>query len=207
MGATLELILGLKVYRVLKIIGVDEAGRGPLVGNVVAAAVIFPTNFHIEGLTDSKKLTEKKREDFYLKITNQCFWSVGEASSIEIDQINILQATMLAMKRAINNLQCQLLSQNKDEIFKVLVDGNRCPEVDNCQAIVKGDLTEPVISAASVIAKVTRDRQMQELDLRFPEYGFKNHKGYGTKDHLIALSKFGAIDGQHRYTFKPIKNL
>ena len=207
MGATLELTLGLKVYRVLNIIGVDEAGRGPLVGNVVAAAVIFPVNFHIDGLTDSKKLTEKKREDFYLQITNQCFWSVGEASSIEIDQINILQATMLAMKRAINNLQHQLLSQNKDEIFRVLVDGNRCPDVDNCSAIVKGDLTEPVISAASVIAKVTRDRQMKELDLRFPEYGFKKHKGYGTKEHLIALSKHGPIDGHHRSTFAPIKNL
>jgi len=206
-GATLELILGLKVYRVLNIIGVDEAGRGPLVGNVVAAAVIFPTNFHIKGLTDSKKLTEKKREDFYLQITNQCFWSVGEASSIEIDQINILQATMLAMKRAINNLQRQLLSQNKDEIFRVLVDGNRCPDVDNCIAIIKGDLTEPVISAASVIAKVTRDRQMKELDSRFPEYGFKKHKGYGTKEHLIALSKHGPIDGHHRSTFAPIKTL
>jgi len=206
-GATLELTLGLKVYRVINIIGVDEAGRGPLVGNVVAAAVIFPANFHIDGLTDSKKLTEKKREEFYLKITNQCFWSVGEASSIEIDQINILQATMLAMKRAINNLQNQLLSQNKDEVFRVLVDGNRCPDVDNCITIVKGDLTEPVISAASVIAKVTRDRQMKELDLIFPEYGFKKHKGYGTKDHLIALSKHGPIDGYHRSTFAPIKNL
>jgi len=206
-GATLEPTLDLKVYRVLNIIGVDEAGRGPLVGSVVAAAVIFPANFHIKGLTDSKKLTEKKREDFYLKITNQCFWSVGEASSIEIDQINILQATMLAMKRAINNLQHQLLSQNKDEIFRVLVDGNRSPEVDNCSAIVKGDLTEPVISAASVIAKVTRDRQMKELDLRFPEYGFKKHKGYGTKEHLIALSKHGPIEGHHRRTFAPIKNL
>ena len=191
----------------INIIGVDEAGRGPLVGNVVAAAVIFPTNFYIEGLTDSKKLTEKKREDFYLKITNQCFWSVGEASSIEIDQINILQATMLAMKRAINNLQYALLSQNKDEIFRVLVDGNRCPDVDNCSAIVKGDLTEPVISAASVIAKVTRDRQMMELDLRFPEYGFKRHKGYGTKEHLVALLKHGPIDDLHRQTFAPIKNL
>ena len=190
----------------LNIIGVDEAGRGPLVGNVVAAAVIFPANFHIDGLTDSKKLTEKKREDFYLKITNQCFWSVGEASSIEIDQINILQATMLAMKRAINNLQHKLLSQNKDEIFRVLVDGNRCPEVDNCSAIVKGDLTEPVISAASVIAKVTRDRQMKELDLRFPEYGFCNHKGYGTRGHLESLSKHGPIKGQHRFSFAPLKN-
>jgi len=192
---------------VLNIIGVDEAGRGPLVGNVVAAAVIFPSNFYIEGLTDSKKLSEKKRDDFYLQITNQCFWTVGEATSIEIDQINILEATMLAMTRAINKLQYQLLSQNKNEVFRVLIDGNRCPDVDNCYAIVKGDLTEPVISAASVIAKVTRDRQMKELCLRFPEYGFKNHKGYGTKEHLIALSKYGPIDGQHRRTFAPIKNL
>jgi len=206
-GATLELILGLKVYKVINIIGVDEAGRGPLVGNVVAAAVIFPTNFHIEGLTDSKKLTEKKREDLYFQIINQCSWSIGEASSIEIDQVNILQATMLAMTRAINNLQQQLLSKNKDEVFKVLVDGNRCPDVDNCRAIVKGDLTESVISAASVIAKVTRDRQMKELDLRFPEYGFKKHKGYGTKEHLIALSNYGPINGHHRFTFGPIKNL
>ena len=191
----------------MRIIGVDEAGRGPLVGSVVAAAVILPVNFYLVGLTDSKKLTEKKREYFYSKITQECLWSVAEASSAEIDDINILQATMLAMTRAINDLQQQLLSQNQDEIFKVLVDGNRCPNIDNCHAIVKGDLTEPVISAASVIAKVTRDRQMKELDLRFPEYGFKNHKGYGTKEHLIALSKYGPIDGQHRFTFRPIKNL
>ncbi|MDA8942260.1 ribonuclease HII [bacterium] len=191
----------------MNIIGVDEAGRGPLVGSVVAAAVIFPANFYIEGLTDSKKLSEKKREYFYLKITQECFWSVAEASSGEIDEFNILQATMLAMTRAISNLQHQLLSENKDEMFEVLVDGNRCPEIVNCRAIIKGDLIEPVISAASVIAKVTRDRQMRGLDLRFPDYGFKNHKGYGTKEHLIALSKYGPIDGQHRRTFGPIKNL
>ena len=207
MGATLELTLGLKVYRVINIIGVDEAGRGPLVGSVVAAAVIFPANFHIDGLTDSKKLTEKKREDFYSKITQQCFWSVADASSIEIDELNILQATMLAMTRAINNLQHQLEVQNQAEIFKVLVDGNRCPDVANCLAIVKGDLIEPVISAASVIAKVTRDRQMKELDLRFPEYGFKSHKGYGTKEHLNALLKHGPIPGLHRESFSPIKRL
>ena len=191
----------------MNIIGVDEAGRGPLVGNVVAAAVIFPANFYIDGLTDSKKLSEKKREHFYLKITQECFWSVAEATSSEIDEFNILQATMLAMTRAISNLQHQLLSENKDEMFEVLVDGNRCPEIVNCHAIIKGDLIEPVISAASIIAKVTRDRQMRELDLRFPDYGFKNHKGYGTKEHLIALSKYGPIDGQHRRTFGPIKNL
>ena len=148
------------------IIGVDEAGRGPLVGSVIAAAVTFPENFYLEGLTDSKKLTEKKRENFYSQIIHKCNWSVGEASCIEIDQINILQATMLAMKRAINNLQLELSISYKDDQFKVLVDGNQCPDVSNCQAIVRGDLIEPVISAASVIAKVTRDRQMKELDLK-----------------------------------------
>tara|TARA_B110000438_G_scaffold75458_1_gene75599 strand:- start:367 stop:942 length:576 start_codon:yes stop_codon:yes gene_type:complete len=188
------------------IIGVDEAGRGPLVGSVIAAAVAFPENFYLEGLTDSKKLTEKKRESFYSQITQQCYWSVGEASSIEIDQINILQATMLAMKRAINNLQLELSISDNDDQFKVLVDGNQCPDVGNCQAIVKGDLIEPVISAASVIAKVTRDRQMKELDLHYPNYGFLKHKGYGTKEHLEALSKFGPIKGHHRNSFAPMKN-
>jgi len=191
---------------VLNIIGVDEAGRGPLVGSVVAAAVIFPANFYLEGLTDSKKLTEKKRDFFYSEIIKHCFWSVAEASSFEIDEINILQATMLAMTRAINNLQNQLLSQNKDELFRVLVDGNRCPDIENCRAIVKGDLTEPVISAASVIAKVTRDREMNALDLDFPEYGFKRHKGYCTKEHLSALSIHGPIEGIHRKSFAPVKN-
>ena len=190
----------------MTIIGVDEAGRGPLAGSVVAAAVAFPANFYLEGLTDSKKLTEKKREDLYAQIIEQCHWSVAEASSIEIDGINILQATMLAMKRAINSLHNEFSSSRQENIFRVLVDGNRCPDVPNCLAIVKGDLIEPVISAASIIAKVTRDRQMKELDLKYPEYGFARHKGYGTKEHLIALSKYGPIKGIHRYTFAPIKN-
>ena len=190
----------------MTIIGVDEAGRGPLAGSVVAAAVAFPANFYLEGLTDSKKLTEKKREDLYAQITEQCYWSVAEASSIEIDGINILQATLLAMKRAINSLHNEFSSSRHENIFRVLVDGNQCPDVPNCLAIVKGDLIEPVISAASIIAKVTRDRQMKELDLKYPEYGFSRHKGYGTKEHLIALSKYGPIKGIHRYTFAPIKD-
>jgi len=190
----------------LTIIGVDEAGRGPLAGSVVAAAVAFPANFYLEGLTDSKKLAEKKREDLYAQITEQCYWSVAEASSIEIDGINILQATLLAMKRAINSLHNEFSSSRHENIFRVLVDGNQCPDVPNCLAIVKGDLIEPVISAASIIAKVTRDRQMKELDLKYPEYGFSRHKGYGTKEHLIALSKYGPIKGIHRYTFAPIKD-
>ena len=190
----------------MTIIGVDEAGRGPLVGSVVAAAVVFPANFYLEGLTDSKKITEKKREDLYTEITEQCYWSVAEANSIEIDEINILQATLLAMKRSINNLQNEFYSSIDENIFRVLVDGNQCPDVPNCLAIVKGDLIEPVISAASIVAKVTRDKQMKELDLKYPDYGFSRHKGYGTKEHLIALSKYGPIKGMHRYTFAPIKN-
>lgn len=190
----------------MTIIGVDEAGRGPLVGSVVAAAVVFPANFYLEGLTDSKKLTEKKREDLYTQITEQCYWSVAEASSIEIDEINILQATLMSMKRAINNLQNEFPISSHENIFRVLVDGNQCPDVPNCLAIVKGDLIEPVISAASILAKVTRDRQMKELDLKYPNYGFARHKGYGTKEHLTALSKYGPIKGMHRHTFAPIKN-
>ena len=190
----------------MTIIGVDEAGRGPLAGSVVAAAVAFPANFYLEGLTDSKKLTEKKREYLYAQIAEQCHWSVAEASSIEIDEINILQATLLAMKRSINNLQNEFFSSSHENIFRILVDGNQCPDLPNCLAIVKGDLIEPVISAASIIAKVTRDRQMKELDLKYPEYGFSRHKGYGTKEHLIALSKYGPIKGIHRYTFAPIKD-
>ena len=189
------------------IIGVDEAGRGPLAGSVVAAAVAFPPQFHIDGITDSKKLSEKKREGLYLQITSQCYWASAEASSIEIDEVNILQATMVSMKRAILNLQNQLISQSIEQDFKVLVDGNRCPDVENCEAIIKGDLIEPVISAASIIAKVTRDRQMKELDQTYPEYGFSRHKGYGTKAHLEALAKHGPIVGQHRFTFAPIKRL
>ena len=189
----------------LKTIGVDEAGRGPLVGSVVASAVILPPDFHLYGLTDSKKLSEKKRDSLYQQITEQCDWSVAEASSIEIDQINILQATMLAMKRAIIDLQEEYSKYRDKTIFNVMVDGNHCPDIVNCMAIVKGDLIEPTISAASIIAKVTRDRQMRELDSQYPQYGFARHKGYGTRKHLLALSKYGPIQGIHRHTFGPIK--
>lgn len=181
------------------VVGLDEAGRGPLVGSVVAGAVILPKSFDLPELTDSKKLSEKKRDKLYDLITQQCLWAVGEASPEEIDEINILQATMLAMKRAVENLKFQY--------DRVLVDGNRCPDLDNCTAIVKGDLTEPVISAASIVAKVTRDRQMIKLDQHYPEYGFAKHKGYGTKAHLEALKIYGAIKGQHRFSFAPIRRL
>jgi len=181
------------------IVGVDEAGRGPLVGSVVAGAVILPNDFDLPELTDSKKLSEKKRNTLYTLITQQCRWSVGESTPQEIDEINILQATMLAMRRAVENLNIKY--------DQVLVDGNRCPKLENCQSIIKGDLTEPVISAASIIAKVTRDRQMIELDGQYPEYGFSKHKGYGTKVHLQALAEFGAIKHQHRYSFAPVKRI
>jgi ribonuclease HII len=181
------------------IVGVDEAGRGPLAGLVVAGAVILPADFDLPELTDSKKLSEKKWGILYAQITGQCQWAVGEASVQEIDTINILQATMLAMKRAVEHLQTPY--------NQVLVDGNRCPALDNCRAIIKGDLSEPVISAASIIAKVTRDRQMLKLDALYPDYGFAQHKGYGTKQHLAALKEWGAIENQHRISFSPIRNL
>ena len=187
------------------VIGVDEAGRGPLVGSVVAAAVAFPPDFKIDGLTDSKKLSEKKRELLYNQITRECYWSFAQSNSNEIDQINILEATMLAMKKAVEQLM--LLLEDNSQTISVLVDGNRCPDIENCRAIIKGDLTEPVISAASIIAKVTRDRQMIALDQEYPEYGFSKHKGYGTKAHLEALANFGPIQGQHRFTFAPVKKL
>ena len=191
----------------LRTIGVDESGRGSLVGNVVAAAVILPTKFQLSGLTDSKKLSKNKLDIFYQQITELCDWSVSESSSIEIDQINILQATMLAMKRAIIDLQEEYSKYRGKTIFNVMVDGNRCPDVPNCIAIIKGDLSEPAISAASIIAKVTRDLQMTELDLQYPEYGFAQHKGYGTRRHINALLKYGAIKGVHRHSFGPIKEL
>ena len=187
------------------VIGVDEAGRGPLVGSVVAAAVAFPPDFRIDGLTDSKKLSEKKREALYNQITRECYWSFAQSNSNEIDQINILEATMLAMKKAVEQLM--LLLEDNSQTISVLVDGNRCPDIENCRAIIKGDLTEPVISAASIIAKVTRDRQMIALDQEYPKYGFAKHKGYGTRAHLEALANFGPIQGQHRFTFAPVKKL
>ena len=187
------------------VIGVDEAGRGPLVGSVVAAAVAFPPGFRIDGLTDSKKLSEKKREALYNQITSECYWSFAESNSNEIDQINILEATMLSMKKAVEQLM--LLIGDNNQTISVLVDGNRCPDIENCRSIVKGDLTEPIISAASIIAKVTRDRQMMALDQAYPEYGFRSHKGYGTRAHLKALANFGPIQGQHRFTFAPVKKL
>jgi len=175
-----------------------------LAGGVLAAAVILPTEFELPGLTDSKKLSAKKRETLYWQITQHCAWAVGEASCAEIDQINILQATLLAMRRAVLSLQSSYTKKTTTG-YEVLVDGNRCPDVENCRAIIKGDLTEPAISAASIIAKVTRDRQMRELDALYPQYGFAKHKGYGTKTHMEALTEYGPIAGIHRYSFAPVR--
>ena len=184
--------------------GVDEAGRGPLVGAVVAGAVVIDPNNPIEGLKDSKKLTAARREYLYEQIMEKAkAWGVGEASPLEIDQINILQATMLAMRRAIEDLTARLGAWPD----KALIDGNRCPELPiAAEAIVKGDAKEPAISAASIVAKVTRDRQMMSLHERHPEYGFAQHMGYPTEAHFAALKQYGACD-QHRRSFSPVRKV
>ena len=184
--------------------GLDEAGRGPLVGSVVAGAVVLDPNNPIEGLKDSKKLTAVRREYLYEQIMEKAkAWGVGEASPAEIDEINILQATMLAMRRAIEDLTTRLGTWPD----KALIDGNRCPELPiAAEAIVKGDAKEPAISAASIVAKVTRDRQMQILHERHPEYGFAQHMGYPTEAHFAALKQFGVCD-QHRRSFSPVRKV
>ncbi len=179
--------------------GVDEAGRGPLIGSVVTAAVILPADHQLAGLTDSKKLSHAKRVRLADQIKSQAIaWSIAEASAQEIDQLNILQATLLAMKRAIEGLIIAPVG--------VLVDGNHCPKALalSCEAVVKGDSLVPAISAASILAKVTRDAQMQALHERFPDYGFDQHKGYPTALHLAKLAEFGILP-EHRRSFSPIK--
>jgi len=184
--------------------GGDEAGRGPLVGAVVAGAVVLDPNNPIEGLKDSKKLSATRREYLYEQIMEKAkAWGVGEASPAEIDEINILQATMLAMRRAIEDLTTHLGAWPD----KALIDGNRCPELPiAAEAIIKGDAKEPAISAASIVAKVTRDRQMQILHERHPEYGFAQHMGYPTEAHFAALKQYGACD-QHRRSFSPVRKV
>ena len=180
--------------------GVDEVGRGPLAGPVVAAAVILDPDAPIEGLADSKKLTEKRREALDPIIREQALcWALGRAEPEEIDRINILQASLLAMQRAVAGLSTQ------PEL--ALVDGNKAPPL-NCQirTIVGGDAIEPAISAASIIAKVARDREMVELDARYPGYGLAKHKGYPTKQHLEALREVG-VSEIHRRSFGPVRRL
>ena len=186
------------------ICGVDEAGRGPLVGSVVAGAVVLDPSNPIAGLKDSKKLTPARREFLYEQIMEKAkAWGVGQASPAEIDDINILQATMLAMRRAVEDLAIRLGAWRD----KALIDGNRCPELAiPSEAIVKGDAKEPAISAASIIAKVTRDRQMQALDKIHPQYGFAQHMGYPTEAHFAALKEFGACN-EHRRSFSPVRKV
>lgn len=180
--------------------GVDEAGRGPLVGPVVAAAVILDELHPIQGLADSKKLTAQRREKLFDEIRAKALCcSIAQASVEEIDRLNILQATLLAMRRAVEGLRLKP--------HKVLVDGNRLPVLDMlAEAIVKGDATVPAISAASILAKVHRDRWCAEIDAQYPQYGFARHKGYGTAEHLAALRLHGAC-AQHRKTFRPVSEV
>ena len=177
--------------------GVDEAGRGPLAGPVFAAAVILDARNPIKGLADSKKLTALRREKLFDEIRAKALCcSIAQASVQEIDDINILQASLLAMRRAVEGLRLRPA--------KVLVDGNRIPLLDVlAEAIVQGDALVPAISAASILAKVQRDRWCAELDVQFPQYGFAKHKGYATAQHLSALREIGACE-QHRITFRPV---
>ena len=187
-------------YRNVSIGGVDEAGRGPLAGPVFAACVVLDTAYKIDGLADSKKLSEKKRNELTMAIKKYArAWSVASASVIEIDQLNILQASLLAMKRAVESLPF-----TPDMI---LVDGNQRPHL-NCptRTIIKGDSLVPAISAASILAKTARDAEMHRLHQLFPLYGFDQHKGYPTKDHLSALHRHG-VSAIHRQSFAPVKAL
>lgn len=177
------------------ICGVDEAGRGPLAGPVYAAAVILPKGHIVEGINDSKKLSEKKRELLFDKIIDECVcYSIGTASEKEIDEINILQATYLAMKRAVDGLE--IVPQ------LALIDGNRIPPLtaSDAKAIVKGDAKSASIACASILAKVSRDRYMLKMAEKYPEYQFEKHKGYGTKLHYEMIEQFGICE-IHRKTF------
>lgn len=182
------------------VVGVDEVGRGPLAGPVVAAAVILDEKQPISGLMDSKKLTEKRRIALTEIIKKQALaWALGRAEVAEIDELNILQASLLAMQRAVNNLTVQPTH--------ALVDGKHCPHLScSVEAVVKGDQTEPAISAASIIAKVARDQEMCEWDKQYPHYGFAKHKGYPTKMHRTALQQYGACP-IHRRSFAPVRNV
>ena len=182
------------------ICGVDEAGRGPLAGAVFAAAVILDPAKPIKGLADSKKLSEKKREDLAIQIkTNALAWAIASSSVEEIDEINILQASLLAMKRAIEGLSTLPT--------EVLVDGLHCPVISlPIRAIVQGDSKEPSISAASILAKTARDENLYELDKLYPEYGFAKHKGYPTPLHMKMLEHHGVLS-IHRKSYAPVKKM
>jgi len=185
-------------YTGRRLAGVDEVGRGPLIGAVVTAAVILDPARPISGLADSKKLTEKRREALYEEIIDKAAaWCIGRAEADEIDRLNIYQATMVAMERAVAGLTM------KPEY--VLVDGNRCPAWHwPSEPVIKGDARVEAISAASILAKVVRDREMAELDAQFPEFGLAQHKGYPTPVHLEALGRHGATV-HHRRSFRPVQ--
>ncbi|MFD1382260.1 ribonuclease HII [Rhodanobacter aciditrophus] len=190
-----------QVYFGQLLAGADEAGRGPLAGDVVAAAVILDPDRPIVGLNDSKKLSEKKREALFEEITEKALsYSVARASVDEIDTLNILHASMLAMERAISSLSVS--AQH------ALIDGNRVPPNLPCpgEAVVKGDARHMAIAAASILAKVTRDREIVALDQVYPEYGFAKHKGYPTAQHLAAIEEHGVCD-IHRKSFAPVKRI
>ena len=182
------------------ICGVDEVGRGPLIGAVVTAAVILDPQQPIAGLTDSKKLSEKRRTELAVLIKQQALcWALGRAEPHEIDELNILHATMLAMRRAVAALNIKP--------DWVLVDGNRSPDFGvPATAVVKGDLLVPEISAASILAKVARDDEMQLLHQAHPQFGFADHKGYPTAAHLAAIARHGVLP-QHRRSFKPVRQV
>lgn len=183
-----------------RVAGVDEAGRGPLAGPVVAGAVILDPHNPIDGLQDSKRLTAARREVLYVQIQEKALaWAVASADVGEIDRINILQATMLAMQRAVGALQ--------PAAQHALIDGNRCPVLAcPAQAIVKGDSRVAAISAASIMAKVTRDREMLSLDLQYPGYGLAQHKGYPSKVHIEALENLG-VTPIHRLSYAPVRRV
>ena len=192
--------LALSFYTGHRLAGVDEVGRGPLFGDVVAAAVILDPEHPIDGLADSKRLTEKRRDLLFDQIRERALsWSIARASVEEIDRLNILHATMLAMQRAVEGLSV------KPEY--ALIDGNRCPALAcPCEPVIKGDAKVAAISAASILAKVTRDREMVELDSQYPEYGLAKHKGYPTAAHLQAIAQYG-ITPLHRRSFAPVRKI
>ena len=200
-NSQLDLPLDQDLYQQPGIAGVDEVGRGPLVGAVVAAAVILDPKHPIDGLADSKKLSAKRREHLSEQIREHALaWCIAECSPAEIDQLNILWATMLAMERAVAGLQQTPLH--------IYIDGNRCPKdlPVAATAVIKGDSKVPAISAASIIAKVARDHDMERLHQRHPQYGFAQHKGYPTRAHLDALQAHGPLP-EHRRSFGPVARL
>ena len=180
--------------------GVDEVGRGPLIGPVVACCCVLPEGFKLEGLTDSKKLTEKKREEFYEYLVKNTIYGIGMISAEKIDEVNIYEATKLAMYEAIRNVRKQL------DLEYVLIDAMPLDLDIPSNSIIKGDAKSISIAAASVIAKVTRDRLMIELDKKYPMYGYAKHKGYPTKKHIEAIHEYGLIEG-YRKTYGPVKEM